>query len=577
MAATRPGYRQLDNSLRPPLRGARPVGPIDPDVTVLFTIVMRRRPDAPVLPGHDYWMSVPPGRRTFLSRADYAAKYGAAPDELDLVVRFCRDRSLTVAESSIARRSVSASATAEVVAEVFGVELKRYATPHETYRGHEGYVQLPADIADVVEGVLGFDNRRLGARASNGGPAGAMPLSPIEVANSYQFPLSGSGRWKDATGQTIGIPEFGGSYDATDFQSYFASLSIATPPQVISIPPSVPLVGTPQSPDTDSIEVALDVEVAGAIAQGAKIVLYFGTGTTANHRPDEKGWHDLLSSAVHDSTNNPSVLSISWSAPEANWAPGAIDLISPIFHDAANVGITVLASSGDFGASGYHSGQGNGNPNVHYPASDPWVTGCGGTVLLAPAPYFQLTWNDQSGATGGGVSGHFANPPPWLPNVPAWQIGGTPLSGRGVPDVAGNASGYSGYDLFIYGKKTSDLNSLFGSTSATHAGTSAVAPLYAGLIALINANLATRVGFLNPTLYQLAPGYPNIVFQDVAVGNNDFDGISAYQSATGWDPCTGWGSINGIQLLETILLGYVASNPGCVASIQRLAQAVTGR
>jgi kumamolisin len=248
-------------------------GRADSGAVMWVDIVMRRRPDAPALPDHTYWMSNPPGRRRFLSRPAFAQQYGAAPEELDRVAKFARDQGLTVTESSIARRCVIASGTVEVMNRVFGVELNTYETGAETYRGYDGHLHLPADIADVVEGVLGLDNRRLGSRAMNGGPPGATPLTPIEVAQFYNFPLirvTGQS-WRNATGQTIGILEFGGGYDVNDMKSYFSSLGINPQPNVIAIPSNVPLQGDSQSPDPADVEVALDVEVAGAIAWGAKI------------------------------------------------------------------------------------------------------------------------------------------------------------------------------------------------------------------------------------------------------------------------------------------------------------------
>jgi kumamolisin len=321
---------------------------------VWVDVVVRRRPDAPVLPDHTYWMSNPPGRRTFLSRPAFAREYGAAPAELDNVAKFARDQGLTVTESSVARRCVIASGTVEVMSRVFGVELNTYKTATETYRGYDGHLHLPANLADVVEGVLGLDNRRLGSRAMNGGPPGATTLTPIEVAQFYNFPFAGpSGQsWKNATGQTIGILEFLGGYDVSYMKSYFSSLGINPQAKVISIPSNVPRLGSSISPDESDLEVALDVEIAGAIAPGAKIVIYFGSGFT-QMGPDEMGWHALLSTAVHDAVNNPTVLSISWSAPENLWVSGNIGLVTSVFNDAANLGMTVFASSGDSGASGY--------------------------------------------------------------------------------------------------------------------------------------------------------------------------------------------------------------------------------
>jgi kumamolisin len=587
MANIPPGQRRLENSLRPPARGARLKGPADPNAIVWVDFVLRRRPDAPPLPGPAHWMSIPLGRRKFLSRAEFARQFGAAPAELEKVATFARNQGLTVTETSVARRCVIASAPVGVMNRVFGVELNSYERGAETYRGYDGYLHLPEDIAEVLDGVLGLDNRRLGRHAMNGGPPGAAPLTPIQVAQFYNFPFPASSL-KDATGQTIGILEFGGGYNVSDMKAYYSSLNINPQPSVISIPPSAPLQGSAQMPNSGDVEVALDVDVAGAIAPGAKIVIYFGTGFTPSG-PNEMGWYALLSTAVHDGVNNPTVLSISWGAAEIEWGPSNIGMLTSLFNDAANVGMTVFAASGDFGASGFSPNDPNldGSPHVLYPASDPWVTGCGGTVIYSsPPPLMQGTWNDQSGATGGGVSAYFTNSAdyPWQSDA---KIDGQPLAGRGVPDVAGNASIYSGYDIIVYGKRTTQLNAIDSNIPPTPAGTSAVAPLYAGLIALINANLfpnnittATSCGFLNPTLYNLggiqqADNTSNLVFRDIADSQyNTYNGVQGYQSTPGWDACTGWGSINGIQFLEMVFVGIVQSNPGCVAAIQALVRSI---
>lgn len=145
-------------------------------------------------------------------------------------------------------------------------------------------------------------------------------------------------------------------------------------------------------------------------------------------------------------------------------------------------------------------------------------------------------WNDgaQGGATGGGVSEFFT--------LPAWQASANvPPSanpggkvGRGSPDVAGDADPVTGYQVRVDGE-----NAVVG-------GTSAVAPLVAGLIALMNQSLGTPVGYVNPLLYTRASSVSG-VFHDVSTGNN-----GAYQARVGWDPCTGWGSTDGTKLLAAL-------------------------
>jgi kumamolisin len=269
----------------------------------------------------------------------------------------------------------------------------------------------------------------------------------------------------------------------------------------------------------------LDVEVVGAISPQANIVVYFAPNTDA-------GFLDAITTAVHDTTHKPSVISISWGGPESSWTAQAMTAMDDAFQAAATMGVTVCVASGDNGSS---DGVTDGGDHVDFPASSPFALACGGTTLQAAGSSIssETVWNDgaNNGASGGGVSSFFA--------VPSWQTGlkavdnrgqATALSKRGVPDVAGNADPQTGYDVRIDG------------TDTVIGGTSAVAPLWAALIARLNQASGKPVGYLNPSLYQ-HPG----ALRDITRGNNgDFD------AAAGWDACTGLGSPNGAALAGII-------------------------
>lgn len=566
---------RLDNSLRLPVRGASVMGAVDPGEIVHINVITRRRPDAPPLPGPPYWTTTPRGRRRFLSREEFGERFGSTQEDLDIVADFAARHDLAVAESSRARRSVLISGSAGAMERALGVTLQYYEAGPERYRGHDGYVSIPADLAGVIEGVLGLDNRRLGWRASNGG-SGGTPITPLDVAKAYNFPEN-----LDASGQTIGILEFAGGFVVddsgrpTDVDAYISALHIPLPVVQVGYGYNI-LSSQGDSQYSPDLEVTGDIVIAGCVAQGATIVLYFGPGIPDAMqgqlpKPNELDWSMLLLAAIHDSVNKPSVLSISWGAPENLWPSTAIGLLGPLFAEANIMGITILASSGDYGASGYPMTDPNadGQPHVHYPASDPHVTGCGGTKYVVD-PFDELTWNDNlsgGGATGGGVSTHFQDSS-WYPYqegivIYPWQEGQpnpiTP-SGRGVPDIAGNASPSSGYDIIFYGKALSAYPyGLFG-------GTSAVAPFYAGLIAVINSVAPITVGELNSMLYESGE---TGMFRDVIdEGNNNFESVEGYVvgyvAMPGWDACTGWGSINGNALLTLML----SRNAGCVATFR---------
>jgi kumamolisin len=315
---------------------------------------------------------------------------------------------------------------------------------------------------------------------------------------------------------------------------------------------SVSVDGTQNSPGSDAdYEVVLDIEVAGAAAPGAAIVVYFAQFT-------EAGWVEALTKAVHDTANNPSVLSVSWGYPELEdagtvaWTAQVMDEVSTVLAEAAQLGVTIILAAGDDGSI---DGVTDGAVHVDFPASSPNVLACGGTTLQAPSQAWQseIVWNRGirsqgagHGATGGGVSEHFP--------VPAWQTSSsaqvpvsvtTGFKGRGLPDVAAVADANTGYYQFINGQAITD------------GGTSAAAPLWAGLIARFNQSLSqatagARVGYWNPVLY--ASVGSSGAFHDITVGNNDALGDlnGAYTAGTGWDACSGWGTPQGAALLSKL-------------------------
>ncbi len=534
------GYIQLTKSNRSAARGARLTGPADPGEVLSVSLRVRRSPDAPELPDPGGTTRGGEARPAPMSREELAGRYGARQAELDQVAAFARTHGLEVVESSAARRTVRVQGTVEQVSRAFAVDLGYYESDEQRYRGREGYVHIPRDLEGIVEGVFGLDNRRMArplfvraADASAGTNESASQatslLTPPQVASLYNFPAG------SAAGQTIGVLEFGGGYRASDIQAFFNGLNLTTPALA-----SIGVDGQQNSPGTNTdydTEVALDIDVAGSVAQGAKVVAYFAPWS-------EQGWVDVVTTAVYDTVNRPGMLSISWGWPELEsiegltWSVQAMEAVNQTFQEAAAMGVTVLVASGD---SGSGCGIGDGKAHVLYPAADPCVTACGGTTLenVSGASFTEITWNDN-GITGGGVSVTWA--------LPDYQgKAGVPASlnnghiGRGVPDIAGNADPDSGYNLILNGSSTGGIG-----------GTSAVAPLYAGLIARVNALSGAPAGYLNPDLYAPMQGG---VFRDVDDGrSNASGGAPGYTAGPGWDACTGWGSVNGTNLMGALRL-----------------------
>ncbi len=530
----------LAGSERAPLKGAREIGPANPNEMVDVTIRLRSRAEKKPIVNPDEFTK-PVEKRTILSRKDFEQRHGADPDSIRRVEAFAREHKLIVKEKSAARRTVILSGTVAAMNGAFDVQLKTYEHPSGKYRGRTGAVQLPAELQGVVEGVFGLDNRpqakpHFRRRQGLGGVrAAAVNLSytPLQVAAFYDYPTG-----VDGSGECIALIELGGGYNSTDLSNYWSQLNLAKTPNVSAVSVgngSNQPTGDPSGPDG---EVMLDIEVAGAIAPGANIVVYFAENTDA-------GFLNAITTAAHDSTNNPSVLSISWGGPESSWTQQAMTSMDEAFQAAAAMGVTVCAAAGDDGST---DGVNDGANHVDFPASSPNVLACGGTELVTSGNTVtsEIVWNElasNEGATGGGISDVFP--------LPSWQNGaGVPPSanpsqyvGRGVPDVAGDADPTTGYVTLVDGQPD-----VIG-------GTSAVAPLWAGLVALINQSVGKPIGFMNPLLYQAGDASGD--FDDITSGNN-----GAYSAGPGWDACTGLGSPVGTKIAGIFSSGVQAAKTG---------------
>lgn len=515
----------LPGSQRRPVTGSRTAGKADPEEKIQVTLVLKPRNAQKESALVAKLGAQLPADRTYPTRAEFAKTFGSTEEEIAKVKDFASKNSLRVVEANSARRSVLLSGTVAQFATAFGVELAKYRHPRGgTFRGRLGAVYLSAELAPVVNAVLGLDNRpqaRYHMRIRPSATPGVSYTAP-QVAGLYDYPAS-----LDGTGQTVGILELGGGYSPTDIQTYCSSLGIATP----SVS-SVSVDGATNSPSGDPNgpdgEVLLDIEVIGTIVPKASILVYFAPNTDA-------GFVDAITSALH-ATQGPSVVSISWGSAESEWTTQGMQSLDQAFQDAATLGVTVCAASGDGGSS---DGVTDGLAHVDFPASSQYVLGCGGTRITVSGNKLtnQVVWDDlpNGGASGGGVSDVYA--------LPSWQDGsGIPPSvnpgakkGRGMPDVSGDASPETGYSVRVDGN------------TITVGGTSAVAPLWTGLLARVNQSIGKPVGYINPLLYQ--PTF-RVAFRDVVSGKN-----GSYKAGPGWDACTGWGSPDGAKLLGALSQG----------------------
>ena len=463
-----------------------------------------------------------------LTRAQYRQAHAADPDAIKLVRAFAKEYGLTPQSGTPKpeHRTIKLTGTVAAMEKAFGVRLVKKNLEGETYRVREGSITLPKELIGPVEAVLGLDNRPqakphfrvLGEAGDKSLTAAASNVSytPVQVGQLYQFPSGAT-----AKGQAIGIIELGGGYRPADITAYFKSLGQPAPSLT-----AVSVDGGKNSPSNANSadgEVMLDIEVSAAVAPGAKIVVYFAPNT-------DQGFIDAIATAVHDTTNKPSVISISWGGPESSWTQQSMNALDAACQSAAALGVSITVASGDDGST--DGAKGN---NADFPASSPHVLGCGGTKLLGSGSTItsEVVWNELSnneGAGGGGVSNVFALPT-WQANAKVPKPSGK-TGGRGVPDVAGDADPTSGYVVRVDGK------------SMVIGGTSAVAPLWAGLIALNNAQNKRSAGFINPQIYAAAA---KSAFHDITSGNN-----GAFSAGPGWDACTGMGSPIGTKLISLL-------------------------
>jgi kumamolisin len=513
----------LAGSERLPLSGAQPAGPVDLAARIQLTLVTRRA--APLPRSAD-------GVPIRLSRADLQQRYGSDPADHDLVARVLSslDPAIEVTARDPGTRRLTIAGPTSALSSAFGTELSLVSSPGPdgvpvTHRYRSGSLHIPAELDGVVEAVLGLDSRpqaRPHFRFAD--PAAtAVSYTPAQVARLYKFPAG-----TDGTSQTIAIIELGGGYSAADLNSYFSSLGIPVPSvTAVGVDGASNVAG--QDPQGADGEVLLDIEVAGAVAPGARQVVYFAPNT-------DQGFVDAVTTAVH-AQPTPAAVSISWGAPESAWTQQSMTALDQAIADGVALGVTVTAAAGDNGSS---DGASDGKPHTDFPASSPHALACGGTSLHADPSSGVITsetvWNDGTGggATGGGVSVTFPRP--------TWQAtAGVPVSpaatpGRGVPDVAGNADPATGYQVLVDGQ------------SAVIGGTSAVAPLLAALTARLAQAAGKHLGLLHSSLYSgVRPGQAVADVRDITTGSN-----GVYHAGPGWDACTGLGVPIGSAVLQAL-------------------------
>lgn len=487
-----------------------------------------------------------PHQRSVLSNEDFERRFGAAPEDVALVVAFATLFGLHVDEVSAPRRTVQLSGTLEQFGRAFGVGFRLFGHPLGPYRTHDGPILIPRHLQGIVEDVLGLDDRPLltpavvASAGSSASQAGKLAYTdPRTIMKHYDFPAA------TGAGQCAALVQFGGGYNTEDMGTYFELRGIPCPEITLvevmgqtNQPASAEvmkgcasylgLLG-PADPNSKSVysanssafwatlECTMDLQILGTVAPGARLVTYLAPNTI-------QGKYNAFSQAIFDTTNNPSVINCSWGSCENQTPQSSMISMDKLFQQAALKGVTICASAGDNGDGSAQCGQ----PTGHFPATSPNALACGGSSVAQDLSketswYEVLSGYPMSG--GGGYSQIY--------NLPDWQKGViTGQTGRGFPDVVAKADIMTGYDVLVSG-----LDLPMG-------GTSAAAPLWAGLIALLNEALGQRVGYLTSLLYSSA-------FAPALQAVTQSGGGPCAPTA-GWNPCTGLGRPIGSALLAAL-------------------------
>ncbi len=498
-----------------------------------------------------------PNFHCWLTPEEYGARFGIPDADLNAVLAWLRRNGFRVGEVAPGRGWISFSGTVAQVESAFRTEMRDFTADGRLHRANVRDPQVPRALRDVVYGVASLHSffSRSHPRPSIVFSDGTQGLGPADFATIYNTaPLLAAG--VDGAGQTIAVVSRS-NVKLADTQSFRSFFGLPKQDPVITLNGPDPGIVTPDDGEAD-----LDIQWAGAVAPGATVNLVVSGDTAVSDGID-------LSAQYIVSHNVAPIVTLSYAACESDMGTSWLQLYSSLWQQAAAQGMTVFVASGDSGSAGCDAsdatrGTGLG---VNGLASTPYNVSVGGTQFAdtsssqywsasnAPGTYRsaksyipEQAWNESAAvtggsglwATGGGPSSYFAKP--------AWQSApGVPSDGfRDTPDVSLNAASSAGYVTF------QDYDPSTGSFWIS-AGTSAGAPSFAGIMALvIQKTGGGRLGNPNPVLYRLATAQygasGTAVFHDVTSGHNGVPGVGGFSAGTGYDLATGLGSVDALAL-----------------------------
>ncbi|MGZ3659656.1 MAG: S53 family peptidase [Bdellovibrionota bacterium] len=491
----------------------------------------------------------------FLTPAQFAAQFGPTDDDIQSVTDHFARYGMRVSKVHENRLVVDLEGATSQVEDSLQVQMHNYRLPSgRVAHAANNDPLFPAEIASKIHTVAGLNNFSLRRPHVSMGANAIIPhasvgdfMTPAKIKSVYSFDtLSQTG-----SGETLALFELDG-YNASDIAGYASNFGFTAPTLQ-----NVLVDGASGAAGSGAIEVTLDIELAAAVAPGlSKIMVYEGPKT-------DTGVLDTYSKIATD--NLAPEVSTSWGASEDEDTSAFLNGENTIFQQMAAQGQSVFAATGDSGA--FDDPNHTSNLSVDDPASQPYVTGVGGTTLLvttANTYKSESAWGDTSRAQGGGGGVSKIWP------IPSWQTSvGTSANGestthRMVPDVSLDANPSTGYPVYFQQPGQSSPWILVG-------GTSCAAPMWAAFLGLVNqkrvADGHARIGFANPSLYQVAKSaqYP-VAFHDIADGSTNLN----FSAMDDYDLATGWGSFNGAGLFNNLTaatLPAALSAPGVPASI----------
>jgi len=588
----------LPGSADPHIRDAEDLGAVPAETLIPgITLFLSRSPEQQAALDQLLAEQTNPSSPLFhqwITPDQFATRFGPAPADIASVEGWLRGRGFTLEGAADSSGRITFSGTASQVHEAFGAELHRFRRDEELHMAPAGALSVPAALAPVTSTVLHLSDFRPkpNIRAQPNFTTSSTQshyLTPADVITMYDYgPLAandyGSSQSLAVVGQsyvpTIGLPA------VDQFLSAARIITGGSRTQVL-----VPGSGSAAILPGDEGESEIDLEYSSSVIPGARIYFVY-TGANSNY-----GVWDSLAFAI--SRDIAPVISVSYGECEPLLSPSFVQGFNGLFQQAAAQGQTIVASSGDQGAttcvvngtsSGLSTAQLQGLA-VQFPASSPLVTGVGGTQMApgtftaGPSSYWnpatttdvissltgyvpEVAWNEDSSAgiiSSSGGSSTLYSRPSWQSGVPGIPSG----SFRLVPDVALQSSvANPGYVICTYDKAlggdSSDCAGLsFRNSSGNYilsGGTSFAAPIFASFVAALNVyEQSNGQGNLNPVLYSLAaqPATYASVFHDIMIGSTaclsgqpqcGAAGESGFTATVGYDQATGLGSVDFAKL-----------------------------